>query len=66
MTHRVVPDSLLIPGYADPRFIWGRGVTILYLGRLLEDRVGPVDIFQPVPRGAHREKVRADLWEEVA
>src|SRR5215212_5691540 len=41
-------------------------MSILYLQRLLEDRVGPVDVLQPMPRGAHRQKVRADLREEVA
>ena len=41
-------------------------MTILYLERLLKDRGGPVDVLKSMPRGAHRQKVCADLWEEVA
>src|ERR671913_879838 len=41
-------------------------MTILYLERLLEDRGGPVDVLQPMPRRTHRQKVHADLREEVA
>src|SRR5919107_3197335 len=65
-THRVMLDSCHIPGYPDPRCIGGRGISILYLELLLKDRGCPVDVLQPMPRGAHRQKVRADLREEVA
>ena len=64
--HRVTLDSCHIPGYPDPCCIGGRGISILYLELLLKDRGCPVDILHPVPRGAHCEKVRADLREEVA
>ena len=43
----------------------GPGITIIYLEWLLEDRVGPVHVLQPMSRGTHRKKVRADLREEV-
>ena len=59
-------DSSDVPGYPDPSCIGARGITILYLELLLKDRGGPVDVLQPMPRGAHRQKVRADLREEVA
>src|ERR671921_2707599 len=65
-THRVTLDSCHIPGYPDPRCIVSRGISILYLELLLKDRGCPVDILHPVPRGAHCEKVHADLREEVA
>src|SRR5215210_4519094 len=41
-------------------------MTILYLELSLKERGGPVDVLQPMPRGAHRQKVCADLREEVA
>ena len=66
LTHRVTLDSSHVPGYPDSRCSWDRGITILYLELLLKDRGGPIDILQPVPRGAHSQKVYANLWEEVA
>jgi hypothetical protein len=38
--------------------------AILNLQRLLEDRVGPVDILQVVAGRARGEQVRADLWQQ--
>src|SRR5215208_5240077 len=65
-THRVALDGCLVPGYPYLRRVGGRGITVLYLEWILKDRSGPVDVLQPMPRGADRQKVRTDLREEVA
>src|SRR5215208_1794929 len=65
-THWVALDGCLVPGYPYPRRVGGRGITVLYLEWILKDRSGPVDVLQPMLRGADRQKVHTNLREEVA
>lgn len=62
---QVTPDTLLVPAYADPRRAGDGGVAVLYRQGLLQDRVRPVDVLQPVARRANRQEVGADLREDV-
>jgi hypothetical protein len=51
--HRVAPDGLLIPAEADPRRVGDRGVTVLYVEGLLEDRVRPESTYGELRIGVH-------------
>jgi hypothetical protein len=58
-------DCFRPPREPDARAIRNVGEAVPDLQRLLEDRIGPVDVLQVVSGRRRGEQVRADLWMKM-
>jgi hypothetical protein len=72
--HRCYANNQLDQELRDGRFIPFESVArpfrndclaIANLQRLAQERVGPVDLFKPMPSGARGKEMGADLGQEV-